>query len=366
MKFLNIGLDFFNRYYDKILLGTVLLVLTFVLLVQTKSLSETRIRVKDAEKDWNKSSKIIEPIEASKFEARVDVDRHISWDKSYGEGSLFDPGEYVYSVDGSPYLLHMSTITNPYTGRPDVEKSVSATAVNTDSAQGGIDSDGDGIPDTVEDKSGLNKRDGGDAVLDKDHDGFTNLEEFSYETEVNDPTSRPRLIRKVRFFRKYRNPLEVMLKKVNTNNDFENKKNWDIMIKYKSQSRWKTDFLKIGDVIPEYGYRIIDAEYREVIKENIPTERSQISLEKNGQDPIVLVRNRPAFTGDEYYELLYLLKSKPLKITLQADKQFKLRDLHGKTEIYKLVSSDSGQLTCESVDTGDSFEIIKYSPSDKK
>lgn len=125
-------------------------------------------------------------------------------------------------------------------------------------------------------------------------------------------------------------------------------------------------FLKVGDVIPEHGYRIIDVEYTEVIREKIPTERSQIIIEKDGEDPITLVRNRTAYSGGEFYELLYLLKSKPLKVVVTMGKQFKIRGLHGKTEGYKLVEGPGDELTAESIDTGDIFEIVKYTSSDKK
>lgn len=242
MNFLNKALDFLNRYYEKILLGIVLLVLTVVLLVKTKSLSETRGRVSDAEKDWNKSNKVIQPIDTAILESRIGFDKNIPWDKSTGEGSLFSPGNYVYSVDGSPYLLHLTTIKNPYTGKLDLEGNLTTSAVDPGKAPEGIDSDGDGIPDLVEGKAGLNKRNSGDAALDRDHDGFSNLDEFLYKTEINDPTSRPRLIRKLRLLKKFRNPIDVTLKKVNTNNDPENKKKWDIMINYKSKNRWKSDF----------------------------------------------------------------------------------------------------------------------------
>ena len=50
-----------------------------------------------------------------------------------------------------------------------------------------VDADGDGMTDEWEKKYGLNPADAADAVLDKDGDGFTNLEEFMAKT---DPTNR--------------------------------------------------------------------------------------------------------------------------------------------------------------------------------
>ena len=50
-----------------------------------------------------------------------------------------------------------------------------------------IDSDGDGIPDSWEMANGMNPYDGSDAGLDPDGDGLTNLEEFKYGTDPNNP-----------------------------------------------------------------------------------------------------------------------------------------------------------------------------------
>ncbi|MFL6211722.1 MAG: Ig-like domain-containing protein [Pyrinomonadaceae bacterium] len=49
---------------------------------------------------------------------------------------------------------------------------------------GGIDTDGDGIPDDAEITLGLNPNDAADAQLDLDHDGLTNLEEYQRGTNL--------------------------------------------------------------------------------------------------------------------------------------------------------------------------------------
>ena len=343
-----------------------LLALSFVLLIETKSLSGTRKKVEDADKDWNKSNKVIETIEASTFDSKIDLDQNVPWEQASGEGSLFDPGEYVYSVDGSPYLLHLTTVKNPYTGKLDLQGSESVPPTEVSDSQGsGTDIDGDGIPDLIEDKYGLNKRNSGDALLDKDYDGFNNLDEFLYKTEINNPTSRPRLARGLRFLRKIRIPLQVKLKKINTNNDPENKESWDIMVNYKSRNKWKSDFLKVGDVIPEHGYRILDAEYDLVFQEKIPTDKSHIMIQKEGEDPIRLKRNQQAFSGEALYELLYLVKSKPQKITVKWGREFTLDDLQGQREVYKLADVDD-EIIAELVDNGDQFKVDRYSTTDKK
>lgn len=54
-----------------------------------------------------------------------------------------------------------------------------------------LDADGDGMPDEWEKRYGLNPDDAGDANLDKDQDGFTNLEEYQAGTDPTDPKSHP-------------------------------------------------------------------------------------------------------------------------------------------------------------------------------
>jgi hypothetical protein len=52
-----------------------------------------------------------------------------------------------------------------------------------------VDSDGDGIPDDEELRLGLNPNNGGDALLDADHDGLTGLEEYQRGTDANNADS---------------------------------------------------------------------------------------------------------------------------------------------------------------------------------
>jgi hypothetical protein len=47
------------------------------------------------------------------------------------------------------------------------------------------DSDDDGMPDSWERRYGLNPQDASDAAADKDHDGYTNLEEYLNHTSPN-------------------------------------------------------------------------------------------------------------------------------------------------------------------------------------
>ncbi len=61
------------------------------------------------------------------------------------------------------------------------------------------DTDRDGIPDLVEQRSGfLNYLDPFDARFDYDHDGFLNIEEYQLQTKMDDPRSFPDLVHLLR------------------------------------------------------------------------------------------------------------------------------------------------------------------------
>lgn len=59
------------------------------------------------------------------------------------------------------------------------------------------DSDNDGIPDADEVKLGLDPNNGGDAGIDTDEDGFTNVEEYRSKTDIKDPKSRDSYAKKL-------------------------------------------------------------------------------------------------------------------------------------------------------------------------
>ena len=63
------------------------------------------------------------------------------------------------------------------------DDAVNANFIHVDAAAlrhvpDGGDADNDGMPDEFEDQHGLNRKDAGDASLDGDGDGLSNLEEF--------------------------------------------------------------------------------------------------------------------------------------------------------------------------------------------
>lgn len=116
------------------------------------------------------------------------------------------------------------------------------------------DSDGDGIPDKVEKRWGLDPKNPADAEQDLDNDGFTNLEEYRASTDPKNPKSRPNYAKKLFYETVEREPLGMWIAQISYPNDKADVKDWTVSIAYyreldKRNPRRKKHYndLKIGD-----------------------------------------------------------------------------------------------------------------------
>ena len=151
-----------------------------------------------------------------------------------------------------------------------------------------LDHSGDGIPTWWKVKHGLDPYDAADAEEDWDGDGFTNLEEYLYDTDPNDPDSHPPLIdwlivadiEETRFDLEFRS-------RVRTPTGDRFGVNYGL-----PDGTTRTEFVDVGDTVGDF--RVVS--YEEiVVREDTPrrrtVDRSELTVESLRGDKIVLVLN---------------------------------------------------------------------------
>jgi hypothetical protein len=105
-----------------------------------------------------------------------------------GPGTLDHPAMFVsYNRLGS---FNLDIAGNQLVGT-FIEADGNVTDTFTIVKQGEADSDGDGLPDAYEITHGFNRHDPADALLDRDHDGVVNLDEYVMGLQVSTPDQFP-------------------------------------------------------------------------------------------------------------------------------------------------------------------------------
>lgn len=152
------------------------------------------------------------------------------------EGKRFMVGELrVASIpDGAP--IPYAAALDPFSGKEQ-------PAIDVDP-----DSDGDGIPDKIELKWGLNVFDPSDAQGDLDGDGYSNLEEYLAGTDPTDAASFPPPAAKLRLVRTMTDPFRFVFAGISGERYQLNTRNND-----------RTYFVSIGDEVEGFKVASYDA-----------------------------------------------------------------------------------------------------------
>lgn len=113
-----------------------------------------------------------------------------------------------------------------------------------------VDTDGDGLPDVVEAKHGLNPLDPKDAGQDADGDGFSNIEEIQYGSNPVSAESYPPPVVKLRMLRAMRVPFKLRFQGVNT------LPNGQVRYQVNLRSLERTFFAQIGEEVE--GFKVVE------------------------------------------------------------------------------------------------------------
>ncbi|MDT8390785.1 MAG: hypothetical protein RRC34_09795 [Lentisphaeria bacterium] len=224
-----------------------------------------------------------------------------------------------------------------------------------------VDTDGDGIPDTIEEKYPFLRADRiQDGWADEDGDGFFNREEFKYfrtldETHdggsMTDANIHPPLATHLRLIDVDRDLFSIRLTKVVMVKG-QDKQDWEIHLAVRDDmGKIRTRFAKLGQVIN--GYRIADVEkkeeryYNKAVKDYMLRDASVITLEKEGEDPMRLTSGEMKYTG--VVAKLVLDHYSPQKVQVlrpvRDGDTVSLTDSAGQTETYRVSSITDQSLT---------------------
>jgi hypothetical protein len=221
----------------------------------------------------------------------------------------------------------------------------------------GDDEDEDGIPDTLEMAlEFLNPTRRRDAYMDQDQDWFLNVEEYRYfaerhsgeaeydGAELSNPALHPPLATRLRLVRLDRDVFGILLTSVMAVQD-QPKEKWDIALKVREGNSMRSRFVKVGEEVQ--GYKVVDAEekyemrYNPRIRDEIRVDVSTVTIEKEGEEPMVLTKGERKYVGVVANLLLELTRSQAKRIVgVRAGDTLQLRDSLGQTETYSISVED--------------------------
>lgn len=360
MAFFKKILDILYRYYDKIVLGILLLLLAVVMYFQGENLRKVKDKVQKMQQDTINQlmrKPDVKPFDAGTMKVDLDLDKSRIWKaapvpgthppkggpdsklsaallkhyETVGQGSLFDPIAYVVPIDDDPNFLGYSTVVSPFTKTNDVV----SKSVPPRPPEGGE------LPRPPE---------GG---------------------ELPKVTTTKAPIAYLRFRRATQDKLPLVLKSIRPD-VLEDKTKWQVQINIIPRSGGQRSyFLHLDQEIGDSGYRLVDADYRyespgpdkpkaEVITVTVKTADGEpITLQKDkqgegGPTSFLIAYLNPSGEGKQY--MVKTQEVFPVEAPASTPATPGTTATPGKTYYYKILDKDkatvdeSKQLTAQETD----------------
>ncbi|NLF99456.1 MAG: hypothetical protein GX565_04815 [Lentisphaerae bacterium] len=325
------------KYYDKVIVVVVLIGLVTSLFYLTRAAGPARQREEANYKlkidSLKPGSTALSAIDMSEFEAAMRLARaplQLERPDAQQAGFLAPERRVVCVVKECQKPIPYAAEACPFCGGAQPKPAESDP---------GLDSDGDGIPDRVENALGLNPQDPADAKGDLDSDGFTNLEELSAKpaTDPKDPKSHPALVSLLRVKELRGKRMPLVFSGVNKMPGGENQ----IVFNQVEPIR-KTYWVRENEKIGETGYAAETVTKKTVERENpnmpgirMRVDASTVSVKRLSDNKVVtLTINESGKVTD--VEAVVVLPLDNAEYSVLEGGTFKVRE-----ETYRVLSVDS-------------------------
>jgi hypothetical protein len=327
------------RHYDKLIVVVVLIGLAVSLFYLTSAAGPAREREEENYKrqlqNLKPVSASLEAIDMSEYEAAVRQTRsplQLELPDTQQAGFFAPERRVICVVKECQKLIPYAAENCPFCGgKQPVPREHDLE----------LDSDGDGIPDRVENQLGLNPNDPSDAKGDLDGDGFSNLEEYLAKTDPKDPKSHPALVALLRVKELRGKRLPLLFSAVNKMPDgmqfvFN-------QIEPTQRTFWVREGDKIGDTGYAAGALTVKSEERENpnmpgIKQRVDVSTVVVKRLSDNKEVTLTINDKGVKVTD--VEAVIVLPLDNTEYTVLEGGALKVRD-----EAYRVLSVDSAKTT---------------------